>query len=166
VIYIKVLINENNEPKIYVQIKDILYIKENNIKLPDSLIKNVNEVPTNNDLSSYIGFTDESEIAFFNNQDFIIDLNEYKNLSLKEIEERANDLITLINKIAIKYNNMNTENKKTNKDMKQMYNHLLYKFDSIVHIYAFRKKEIKSSFTEKAGNSYIHKRKVKSSNSR
>jgi hypothetical protein len=148
VIYIKVLINENNEPKIYVQMKDILYLKKNNIKLPDSVVKKIDETSTNNDLLSYVGFTGELEISFFNNQDFIIDLNEYKNLGLKEIEERTNKLITLINKIAIKYNNMNTENKEINRDMKQMCNHLLYKFDSIAYIYTHKKEKIKPSFVK------------------
>jgi hypothetical protein len=165
VIYIKVLINENNVPKIYVQLKDILYLRENDVDMPDSIIRKVfpddQSIINKNNILSYMGFNDEMEIEFFNRQDFIIDLNEYKNLSLKAIEEKGNQLIELINKIAIKYNDLNNEDREINRDIKQMYNHLKYKLDSIAYIYALKKKELSPSFVKNDSISYQYRKNKK-----
>jgi hypothetical protein len=164
VIYIKILINENNIPKIYVQLRDILYLKENDVDMPNSIIKKVfpdnQSIINKNNVLSYISFSDETEIEFFNRQDFIIDLNEYKNLSLKAIEEKGNQLVELINKIAIKYNDLNNEDREINRDIKQMYNHLKYKFDSIAYIYSLRQKELSPAFIKNDTKAYQYKKKT------
>lgn len=130
--------------------QDIEYLKIIDIKLPTSISKKIisdeKSIYNGNNAFDYIGFDEQYEIDFFNNLDFIVDYREYQNLTPGEIEQKAEQIITLINKISKKYNSMNNKQKKNNVNMLEMINHLQYKFDSIAYAYSLNSKIIQPFF--------------------
>ena len=99
----KVFINN----KVYVQIKDILFISRmlSNIKMecPKSvLVRMFQIIRSNENKYNFIEFSNKEEIDFFKKLDFIISYKEYKNITHEKmtgyIENIGNDLYILAEK--------------------------------------------------------------------
>ena len=75
----------------YVQKKDIAYLSQTNIARPISIFLKVFDLGAitidENNKNEFIKFDSQKDISFFRNIDWIIDYNEVKDLSEKEIIE-------------------------------------------------------------------------------
>lgn len=118
---------------IYVQIKDIEFLKSRNILLPESINK---KVLAEQDNSNYIEFKLEEEIDFFKKQYYIIDYDEFSLLSLEEIEEIAHKVGSKVADIINKFNTMSLKVRKDNIFMLDNFFKLKYMHEAISTIWS------------------------------
>lgn len=112
----KILNEEKENDKIYVQINDILFLASLEINLPKTINKkrlNELKLSAKDNEATFIEFTNNEEIEFLKNIKYIIDYNEYINLSIEELEEKAQQIFDQI----IIINDNNKESYKVKKHM-------------------------------------------------
>lgn len=84
------LLNDEGS-KIYVQVKDILYLlsfKEYEQFILIKMLEYKIDVNNNIDDNDYLEFTNEEEIKYFQDLEYIIDYNNYSNLTLNELVDK------------------------------------------------------------------------------
>lgn len=138
----KVVKTENNQEKIYVQMQDMGHLNSTDMSIPASIYLKVfgNGVTIIDDSNrfGFVSFEDPKDIEFFKGLDFIIDYNDYKDLSLEAISKKGEEASNAINDIVTKYNAMSDAEKKKNANMVEAYNNLEYKIASIAELYHIR----------------------------
>jgi len=86
---------EKENGEIYVQINDILFLTNLEINFPKTIDKemlNELELLTEEIKNKFIKFNRKEEIEFFKNAEYIIDYNEYINLSDEQLEAKAQQI--------------------------------------------------------------------------
>lgn len=78
--------NKEDKEKIYVQVKDLLFIKSFSNVLDEMHIKE-------EDLEKFIEFSKKEEIDFFQKQDFIVDYKKYRYLSKKDFFKKQKEIL-------------------------------------------------------------------------
>lgn len=117
----------------YVQKKDIDYIKQSDLKIPEFIFFKVfstNNINENNEYE-FVKFTKSNEIEYFKNLDWIIDYYQVKNLTEDDIIKLIEETAVQINKIADKFNKMNDHKKEKHLDMLIKCELLDYKMNSL-----------------------------------
>lgn len=126
----------------YVQKKDIAYLSQTNIARPISIFLKVFDLGAitidENNKNEFIKFDSQKDISFFRNIDWIIDYNEVKDLSEKEIIELGQSIAKEKNSIAQKYNAMEIEEKAKNMNLVSQYELLDFKMNSLQEFYWFK----------------------------
>ena len=89
-------IYQTKNKKIFVQLKDLLRIKEENIKFPESIDKKISIDKIK--LEDYIEFTCENEISFLNSLEWIMD---YETISVMTIDELNDEIKKLNSSLAL-----------------------------------------------------------------
>ena len=107
---------------VYVQKNDIYYLQQTGLEMPASIFfMNLfdSDKVVFDDINKYkfVKFENPREIEFFNSIDWIIDYNEVKDLSEKEIIMLVQSFEDKINRIAEKFKSMSSEQKKQNMNM-------------------------------------------------
>lgn len=88
---------------LYVQKKDILFLKNVNVSIPANIIdENINFKNGN----EFIKIDDEVGIEFFKNIDFIIDYVMYKDITLEEYRAIDDEITKKILDMEYRFNNM------------------------------------------------------------
>lgn len=82
----KIFNKENNQEKVYVQVKDLKKLMYKKDYVPQNILEIANTKKKENE---FIEFTDSKDISFFKNQDWIIDYKELRDLSKEEIVTTA-----------------------------------------------------------------------------
>lgn len=130
----------------YVQKKDIAYLSQTNIARPISIFLKVFDLGAitidENNKNEFIKFDSQKDISFFRNIDWIIDYNEVKDLSEKEIIELGQSIAKEKNSIAQKYNAMEIEEKAKNMNLVFQYELLDFKMNSLQEFYWFKQGHI------------------------
>lgn len=138
----KIISNENGKEKVYVQMNDLGYLNGTDIPLPASIyMKAFGDISTtiySMNRFDFVEFEEAHEIKFFKNLDFIIDYNEYKNLSLSELEAKAVEIGKKRLDIANAYNNMSDDDKLKNQKMVEDHENLDYIVKNILHLYRIK----------------------------
>jgi len=137
----KIFHTEKGKEKVYVQLNDLGYlISETHIAIPTSIyLKFVGDGININDSNRYefIEFEKEDEVKFFKEIDFILDYNQYKDLTKAQIKEESAKKLERINEIVDIWNAMPVEERKRNQKLYEEYSYgewillALYEFSEI-----------------------------------
>ena len=108
----KIFHKENNRTVVYVQMQDLMFIVHDldDIAIPASIHikicpKGVTMVDDSNRFD-FVKFDKEPEVAFFKTLNFIIDYNDYKDLTDEQFQERFKSVVGEYNSLAKKWNKM------------------------------------------------------------
>lgn len=108
----KIFHKENNRTVVYVQMQDLMFIVHDlaDIAIPASIYmkicpKGVTMVDDSNRFD-FVKFDKEPEVAFFKTLNFIIDYNDYKDLTDEQFQERFKSVVGEYNSLAKKWNKM------------------------------------------------------------
>ena len=138
----KIFHTENNREVIYVQMQDLAYLyNETAISVPQSIVNQVfSGVTLINDSNrfDFIRFEKESEVSFFKNINFIINYNDYKNLTDDQLQERYEEFVNEYNKLVKKWNNMSIKKRKNDHNTICSLQNIKYIIDFIQEIYNFK----------------------------
>lgn len=141
----KVFHTENGKEVLYVQMQDIVYLLcQTDTPIPATILTKVFTGPTivnDSNRFEFVRFDDEQEVKFFKDLEFIIDFDQYKVFSDKQLEEEAQKLQTKANEIAEKWNSMTKEERKKNSSLYGDHRNLVYMIDFLSEIYAVKHKE-------------------------
>lgn len=150
----KLLINK----KMYVQVKDILFIikllPKIDIEYPKSfLIKVLDKTYIKDEKNKYefIEFETQEEIDFFKKLDFIIDYKDYKKISYDKMNKYIQDIGNELNILSDKYHDLNEEeqNKKYDK-YNTLFEKKYYKMESIRELYKIKTGKLQIDIPSKA----------------
>ena len=135
----KLFHTENGKETVYVQMQDIMYLlNETDMPIPATILKNFFigvTIVTDKNRFDFVRFEDEHEVEFFKKIEFIIDFDQYKGLTEKQIESEAQKLIIKANKIAEKWNHMTLEEKNKNRALYEEHCNISYMVKFLSEIY-------------------------------
>ena len=119
--------------------QDIMYLSnETDIPIPatnfEKVFTGITVVDDNNRFE-FVKFNKDHEVKFFKELGFIIDYDQYKDLTDEQLEEEAQKLQIKANDIADKWNAMNEEERKENKSLYQEHRNIGYMIKFLSEIY-------------------------------
>lgn len=130
------------ENKIFVQKNDIAYLNSTDLDIPASIILEVYgkglTIIDDSNRYEFIKYEQPHEIEFLKNLDFIVDYNEFKDLSENEIIEIAKEIIKKRNELARTFNKMDKNKRKKNINILYECEKLDFKINSIRDIIWFK----------------------------
>ena len=146
----KLFHTEDGKEVVYVQMQDIMYLSNGtDIPIPASIFEKVLNgvnVVTDENRFEFIRFELEDEVKFFKDLEFIIDYDNYKELTNKQLEEKAKELAIKANEMAAKWNAMNEEERENNNSLYQEHSNICYIIHFLYEIYAVRNKKRRMPF--------------------
>ena len=108
----KIFHKENNRTVVYVQMQDLMFIVHDldDIAIPASIMNYFFSkgfvIVNDSNRFDFVKFDKEPEVAFFKNLNFIIDYNDYKDLTDEQFQERFKSVVGEYNSLAKKWNKM------------------------------------------------------------
>ena len=152
----KLFHNENGRTVVYVQMQDIMFISnETEIPMPASIFHKVfSGITIVNDSNrfDFVRFDEDSEVSFFKDLDFIIDYDEYKDLTDEQLDQRIESFVNEHNNYVEKWNGMSERNRIRNTDLYFSINNLEYVLQFIMEIYALKHNESHMPFPDFVNN--------------
>lgn len=147
----KIFHKENNRTVVYVQMQDLMFVENelDDIAIPASIYmkicpKGVTMVDDSNRFD-FVKFDKEPEVDFFKTLNFIIDYNDYKDLTDKQFQERLKNVVDEYNNLVNKWYKMSKAEHKKNMNLLVSLQKLEYTIKFILELYA--KKNGNSSMT-------------------
>ena len=140
----KLFHTENGKETVYVQMQDIMQLNQSNIPIPASIYTKVFTGITIVDDSNrfdFVRFDEKHEVKFFKKLEFILDYDQYKELTDEQLEEEAKKLAIKANKIAEKWNSMSSDERQQNINLLEKHENIEYMLNFMWEIYAIRKGE-------------------------
>ena len=139
----KIFHMENGKEVVYVQVQDIMYLDSTVPVIPASiylkLLGDEGKVfVTDANRFDFVRFESEEEVDYFKKMDFIVDFNEYKNYTDKQMYEVCNKFIKKANELEKAWSEMSDAEKKQNKQMLQEHDHLEYILSWLFEICAIK----------------------------
>ena len=138
----KLFHTEKGKEAVYVQMQDIMYLSnETDMPIPASIFTKVFTgvtIVTDANRFEFVRFDDESEVKFFRELDFIIDFDQYKDLTDEQLEEEAQKLGTRANGIAETWNSMSEEERRKNSSLFEEHRNIGYMINFLSEIYAVK----------------------------
>ena len=149
----KLFHTENGKEVVYVQTQDIMYLNnETDISIPASIFAKVFvggvTITDASNRFDFAKFEDESEVKFFRELDFIIDYDQYKDLTDEQFMEEYQKLESKANEIDEKWNNMTEEEREENGSLYDEYCNIEYMLNFLSEIYAVKHGERQMPFPE------------------
>ena len=161
----KLFKNEDDKEVVYVQMQDMGFLNSIDDPIPATIFIKVfgNGITIIGDENrfDYIKFEQDNELEFFRDLDAVVDFDEINNLSLEEIEKKANDVGNKIENIVNKYNAMSKDDRRKNANMLQDFEKLKYRYDGIATIYSAKYNQEKLPMPNEPIQKVIKKRKNK-----
>lgn len=108
----KIFHKENNRTVVYVQMQDLMFIVHDldDIAIPASIMNYFFSksfvIVNDSNRFDFVKFDKEPEVAFFKTLNFIIDYNDYKDLTDEQFQERFKSVVGEYNGLAKKWNKM------------------------------------------------------------
>lgn len=147
----KLFHTENGKEVVYVQMQDIMHLNQSDLPIPASIYTKVfTGVTIVNDSNrfDFVRFDEEHELKFFRDLEFVIDYDDYKDLTDEQLEEEGQKLAVKANEIAEKWNNMSEEERKQNSNLLQEHENLGYMLNFLSEIYAVKHRKRTMPFPE------------------
>lgn len=147
----KLFHTENGKETVYVQMQDIMYLFENDMPIPASIYtKACTGITIVNDSNrfDFVSSDEEQEVKFFRELEFVIDYDQYKDLTDEQLEEEVQKLGTKANEIAEKWNSMSSDEQLQNIHLLQEHENILYMLSFLLEIYAVKHGERFMSFPD------------------
>lgn len=136
----KIFKNEDGKEVVYVQMQDMGFLNSIDDPIPASIYIQVfgNGVTVigENNRFDYVRFEQENEVEFFRDLEAVVNYEEFANLSLEEIEKKANELGEKISSIVDTYNSMPQEERRKNAKLLEDFEKLKYRCQWIATIYS------------------------------
>ena len=82
---------ENGKEVVFVQERDVFYFIRENRKIPSIILEEYYKdgvKPVDADLSEFIKLDSEEAVRFFKEKDYIIDYDQYKDFTVKQLERK------------------------------------------------------------------------------
>ena len=161
----KLFHQERGKEVVYVQMQDIMHLNSTDIPIPASIYTQVfNEaiVVCDNNRFNFERFDKEHEVKFFRDLDFILDYDQYKDLTDEQLEEEGQKLADKANEIARRWNNMNESERQQNSNLLQEHENLGYMLNFLSEIYAIKHRKRSMPFPKFVKTSEKPKKKLSS----
>lgn len=144
----KLLIKDNKD-KLYLQISDIIFIFQHELGIPDSVKQDFNgklRVKTTRGLDdtpyTFKMFTDPATIEYVNSLEYLIDYDEYKQLSVHDIYEKAYLLQDKKQELAVSFNKLSLKEREKKQDVVKLCDELDFKILSLRDLVWFKEGSI------------------------
>lgn len=137
----KLFHTENGKETVYVQMQDIMHLNQSDMPIPASIYTKVFTGITIVDDSNrfdFVSFDEEHEVKFFKDLEFVIDYDQYKELTDEQLEEEGQKLAMRANEIAEKWNSMSSDERKKNSNLLQEHENIAYMLNFLFEIYAVK----------------------------
>lgn len=134
----KLFHTENDKESVYVQMQDIQYLKQTNLSIPETIYSKILTDIDDSNRFDFVKFDEPMEVTFFKELEFILDYNQYKDLTDKQLEQKAHELTKKINKITEAWNFMSTNMHQENIHLFEKYKNLMYMLQFLSEIYAIK----------------------------
>lgn len=137
----KLFHTENGKETVYVQMQDLMYLHQSNMPIPASIFTKVfTGITIVNDSNrfDFVSFNKEHEVKFFRKLEFVIDYDQYKDLTDEQLEEEAQKSATKANEIAKKWNSMSLDEREQNGNLFQEHENIGYMLNFLTEIYAVK----------------------------
>ena len=148
----KLFHTENGKEAVYVQMQDIMYLSnETDMPIPATIFEKVFSgvtIVTDANRFDFVKFEEEHEIEFFRELDFVIDFDQYKDLTDEQLEEEAQKLGTKANDIAEKWNAMTEDERRKNGSLYGEHRNIGYMINFLSEIYAVKHRKRSMPFPD------------------
>ena len=138
----KLFHTEGQKEAVYVQMQDMMCLSRNSqMVIPSSITSKVFKgvtIVNDDNRFEFVRFEDEAEVKFFKDIDFIIDFDQYKNLTDKQLNEEIEKLEEKAEDITYKWNSMTEGEKKENKFLCDEYYNTQHKKNFLCEIYGVK----------------------------
>ncbi len=115
--------------KVYVQMNDVMFAMNHSDSIPAVVVNQIftGIVIVNDDnRMDFVNFDDKVAINYFKDLDFIVDYDDYKDLSIEELDAKAEIILNKIRNIVDKYNSLSSQKIRENQDLINEYEKLDY----------------------------------------
>lgn len=115
--------------KVYVQMNDVMFAMNHSNAIPAVIINQIFKdvvIVTSENRMDFVSFDDKAAIDYFRKLDFIVNYDDYKNLSIEELDAKAAELIDKIGIVAEKYNSLSEEKRAKHQDLVDEHEKLEY----------------------------------------
>ena len=137
----KLFHTENGKETVYVQMQDIMQLNQSDMPIPASIYTKVfTGITRVNDSNrfDFVSFDKEHEVKFFRELEFIIDYDQYKDLTDEQLEEEGQKLAMKANRIEEKWNSMSSDEREQNSNLLQEHEIIEYMLNFLSEIYAVK----------------------------
>ena len=96
----KLFHTENGKELVYVQMQDIMHLNNTDMPIPASIYTKVFTgivIVNDSNRFDFVRFDEEHEVKFFRELDFVIDYDQYKDLTDEQLDEEGNKIATKAN---------------------------------------------------------------------
>lgn len=98
--------------KVYVQMNDVMFAMNYSNAIPLVIINQIFTgvvIVTNDNENDFVSFDDKAAIDYFRKLDFILDYDDYKDLSIEKLDAKAEIILKKIKDIVNKYNSLSSK---------------------------------------------------------
>ncbi len=136
----KLFHKERGKEVVYVQMQDIMYLMhELDIGIPASIVSKLfgggTVIVTDENRFEFVKFSNEKEVKYFKDLDFILDYREYKDLTDEQLDKKWRELADKLNGIAEKWNGMSIDERKKNAELYTEYQKIDYMLKFLKEVY-------------------------------
>jgi hypothetical protein len=115
--------------KVYVQMNDVMFAMNHSNAIPAVIVNQIFKdvvIVTNENRMDFVSFDDKVAIDYFRKLDFIVNYDDYKDLSIEELDAKAEIILKKIKDIVDKYNNLSSKKIRENQELINEYEKLEY----------------------------------------
>ncbi len=137
----KLFHTENGKETVYVQMQDIMQLNQSDMPIPESIYTKVfTGITIVNDSNrfDFVSFDEAHEVKFFRELEFVIDYDQYKELTDEQLGEKGQKLVMKANEIAEKWNSMSSDEREQNSNLFQEHENIEYMLNFLSEIYAIK----------------------------
>jgi len=137
----KLFHTENGKETVYVQMQDIMQLNQSDMPIPESIYTKVfTGITIVNDSNrfDFVSFDEAHEVKFFRELEFVIDYDQYKELTDEQFGEKGQKLVMKANEIAEKWNSMSSDEREQNSNLFQEHENIEYMLNFLSEIYAIK----------------------------
>lgn len=137
----KLFHTENGKETVYVQMQDIMQLNQSDMPIPESIYTKVfTGITIVNDSNrfDFVSFDEAHEVKFFRELEFVIDYDQYKELTDEQLGEKGHKLVMKANEIAEKWNSMSSDEREQNSNLFQEHENIEYMLNFLSENYAIK----------------------------
>ena len=127
----KLFHTEDGKEKVWVQMEDIMHVMhQTEVSIPASIVTKIFSgvvIVTDEHRFDFVKFEEEAEVKFFKDIDYILDYNQYKDLSDEQMRAEGKLIAERMYEIAEKWNQMPVEERHKQEGLYQEFQNLEYK---------------------------------------
>ena len=137
----KIFHTENGKETVYVQMQDIMQLNQSDMPIPESIYTKVFTgitIVNGSNRFDFVSFDEAHEVKFFRELEFVIDYDQYKELTDEQLGEKGQKLVMKANEIAEKWNSMSSDEREQNSNLFQEHENIEYMLNFLSEIYAIK----------------------------